>query len=202
MTVELTLSLQEHLARTAMLHTRLCPRQVLGVRMARFACQWLGIDPAIRRKQIFVFMEIGGCAADGVVMVTGASPTNSLMKLIPYGKIAATFVDLKTNRAVRVSEHHDCRRTAQQMRSDLNPWQAQLEAYQIMPDYCLLTWQEVIPTENIPLTTRKFSVLCDRCGDKINEHCEVVIDSTTYCKPCAFGAYFQPVQEIEAACVP
>src|SRR5258708_36660726 len=126
--MELTLSFQEHLARSAILHTRLCPRQVLGVRMARFACQWLAIDPAVERKRIFVFMELARCPADGVMVVTGASPTNSFMKLMTYGKVAATFVDLLTNRAVRVSEHHDCRQTAQQMMpANLAPWQAQLE---------------------------------------------------------------------------
>ena len=74
--MELSLSLQEHLARSAMLHSRLCPRQVLGVRMARIACGLLGIDPAFERKSIYVFMEIGRCAADAVMIVTGASPTN------------------------------------------------------------------------------------------------------------------------------
>jgi len=98
--IELQISLQEQLTKCAMLHTCLCPRQVIGVRMARFACIWLGVDPALQRKQLFIYMEIGHCAADGVIAVTHASPTNGLMKLLDYGKMAATFVHLPTNRAV------------------------------------------------------------------------------------------------------
>src|SRR5687767_997909 len=102
--IELSISLETHLQQTAALHSRLCPRQVLGVRMARFACQWFGIDPALERRQLFVYMEIGRCAADGVIAVTYASPTNQLMQLVPYGKVAATFVDLRSGAALRVSE--------------------------------------------------------------------------------------------------
>src|SRR5215211_2615655 len=100
--MELSLSLQEHLARSAMLHSRLCPRQVLGVRMARLACVLLGIDPALERKSIYVYMEIGRCAADAVMVVTGASPTNELMRLMGYGKVAATFVSRSSGEAARV----------------------------------------------------------------------------------------------------
>src|SRR5579859_6619550 len=90
--MKLSLSLQEHLERSAMLHSRLCPRQVLGVRMARVACTLLNIDPAVDRKRIAVYMEIGRCAADAVMVVTGASPTNGLMQLLAYSKVAASFI--------------------------------------------------------------------------------------------------------------
>jgi formylmethanofuran dehydrogenase subunit E len=102
--VQLSVSLADHLARSALLHSRLCPRQVLGARMARLACTLLGIDPAIERKRVFVIMEIDRCAADAVMMVTGANPMNGLMQLVAYGKVAATFVDLQTETAFRVNE--------------------------------------------------------------------------------------------------
>ena len=80
--LQLQVSLEEQLTKCAMLHTCLCPRQVIGVRMARLACSWLRIDPALQRKQLYVYMEVGHCAADGVIAVTHASPTNGLMNLI------------------------------------------------------------------------------------------------------------------------
>src|SRR5512134_3465651 len=107
--MDLSISLQEHLKLSASLHRRLCPRQILGVRMARLACSLLGIDPALRHKKIFVYMENGQCIADGVMVVTRASPTNQLMYLLPYGKMAGTFVRLDTGQAVRVREHPHCR---------------------------------------------------------------------------------------------
>src|SRR5688572_18474614 len=142
--MQLSVSLQEHLAHAASLHRCLCPRQVLGVRMARFACTWLGIDPALQHKQIFVYMENGHCVADGVISVTHASPTNQRMQLMPYGKMAATFVNLATGQAVRVREHPDCRGTAVALLPQIgSSWMAQLQAYQSMPDELLLSWQPV-----------------------------------------------------------
>src|SRR4029078_4062745 len=108
--MELSVPIEEHLSYTSSTHRRLCPRQVLGVRMARFACVYLGIDPALQRKRIFVYMENGHCVADGVISVTYASPTNQYMQLLPYGKMAATFVDIETGNALRVAEHPESRR--------------------------------------------------------------------------------------------
>src|SRR5690349_21685904 len=98
--MELSVSLEEHLTRSAMLHSKLCPRQILGVRMGRLACSLLGVDPALNRKSVYVYMETGHCAADGVMVVTGSSPNNGLMRLVGYGKLAATFVYRKTGCAI------------------------------------------------------------------------------------------------------
>src|SRR6266545_1233094 len=113
--MELSLSLEEHLARSAMLHSKLCPRQVLGVRMARLACILLDVDPAWNRKSIYVYMETGHCAADGVMVVTGASPNNGLMRLVGYGKLAATFVVRSSGDAIRVSELYESRDMAMKL---------------------------------------------------------------------------------------
>lgn len=193
--ITLSRSLDEHLAACALLHTRLCPRQVLGVRMARMACVWLGIDPAVSRKQIFVFMECGRCAADAVIAVTGASPTNDLMRLMCYGTVAATFVDLKTGVALRVCEHPDSRRSAVQILPRVSTWEAQRDAYQSMPDDLLLQWQPIKLLTEIPAISDKRSVICQACGSRINEGQEVVgvwqDMPQTLCKPCANGAYYK-----------
>jgi formylmethanofuran dehydrogenase subunit E len=189
--MELTLSLDEHLQRSAMLHSRLCPRQVLGVRMARFACGWFGIDPAVERRQIFVYMEIWRCAADGVMVVTCATPTNQLMQLVPYGKVAATFVHLPSGEALRVSEHPQSRAAALALPIDApSAWEKQLQAYQVLPDDVLLRWQRVELSTPIPLIPEKHSAICRQCGDRINEHQEIDRGDSVLCKACAFGAYY------------
>jgi formylmethanofuran dehydrogenase subunit E len=192
--ITLARSLDEDLARSAAMHSRLCPRQVIGVRMARVACAYLRVDPAIERKQVFVFMECGRCAADAVIAVTGASPTNQLMKLIQYGKVAATFVNLKTQIAVRVSENQTSRDVAVRMMSPrLSAWEAQLQAYQSMPDALLLNWQPVELHRPLPQIPEKHCVVCESCGDRVNERSEVVIDQRVLCKACAHGSYYQPL---------
>ena len=190
--MELSVSLQHHLAQSAALHSRLCPRQVLGVRMARLACVWLGIDPAIERKRVFVYMEIGRCGADGVMVVTYASPQNRLMELVPYGKVAATFVHLDTGMALRVSEHPSSRDAVKSLSLNAeSSWEAQLQGYQILPDEALLRWQPVTLQRPIPYIPEKHAVNCEQCGDRVNEKQDVVRDGMTLCKACAHGAYYE-----------
>ncbi len=193
--MELSISLQEHLAHAAFLHRRLCPRQVLGVRMARLACVQLGIDPALQHKRMMVYMENGHCAADGVIAVTRASPTNQRMQLVPYGKIAATFVNLITGQAVRVCEHPHCRETAIGLLPDEpSSWTAHLKAYQIMSDEQLLSWQSVELLTRLPEIPGKHAVTCNQCGDRVHEHCEVQINDMLFCRACAYGAYYRNIE--------
>jgi formylmethanofuran dehydrogenase subunit E len=168
--------------------------------MARLACMWLGVDPAIERKRIFVYMEIGRCGADGVIVVTYASPQNQLMQLIPYGKVAATFVHLDTGRALRVSEHPGSREAVKVLSIPAeSSWEAQLLGYQILPDELLLRWQPVTVQMPIPHIPEKHAVNCAQCGDHINEKQEVMRDGVPLCKACAHGAYYQVLHE-EALC--
>lgn len=198
--MELSLSLQEHLARSSALHRRLCPRQVLGVRMARLACLQLGVDPALQRKRVFVYMENGHCLADGVTAVTCASPTNQLMRLIPYGKMAATFLDLQTGQALRVREHPLCRETALALLPEIDsPWLAHLQAYQGMADDLLLTWQSVRLLEAPAKIRNKHSVTCERCGDRVHEYAEIERDGRVLCKPCADRAYYENIEVMPVA---
>jgi formylmethanofuran dehydrogenase subunit E len=194
--IAFTRTLEEDLARCGVLHSRLCPRQVIGVRMARLACQRLCIDPAIDRKQIYVFMECGRCAADAVITVTGASPTNQLMQLMEYGKLAATFVSLRTGEALRITEHPCSRESAMQMLPNLPAWEAQLNAYQTMLDACLLTWMPVILKRPLPVIPEKHTSHCSQCGDRIGEHKELWQNDQPICKPCAFGAYYQTADNL------
>lgn len=190
--MELSLSLEDHLARSVMLHAKLCPRQVLGVRMARLACLLLDVDPALDRKSIYVYMETGHCAADGVMVVTGASPTNGRMLLMGFGKLAATFVRRSSGEAIRVSERQESRNIAAQMMPELSRWEAQRAAYQIMREDQLFRWQPVLLKEPLPVIVKKRSVTCENCGDQVRDYAEVIVEGKTLCQLCAVGAYFIP----------
>jgi formylmethanofuran dehydrogenase subunit E len=189
--MELSLTLAEHLNRLTILHPTLCPRQVLGVQMARLACNLLNVDPAIERKSIYVYMEIGRCAADAVMIVTGASPMNQLMQLMDYGKVAATFVNRQTGAAMRINERHDIRDIAvAMMLPHLTAWEAQRDAYQVMTYDQLFDWQHVTLRQPLPTISEKYSVKCDSCGDRINEHRDMIVQGRTLCRVCAFGGYY------------
>ena len=96
---------QDVLDEAARLHGHLCEGLVLGVRMAIAGLDELGIkDPKSREgKDLVIFVEIDRCPVDGIIAVTGRTPGKRSIKMMDYGKIAATFVDARCGRGVRVS---------------------------------------------------------------------------------------------------
>ncbi len=86
-------------------HGHLCPGQVVGVRMAMLGCRLIGLDEPTRRDQIkklIVFVEMDRCTADAVSYVTGVKLGRRSLKFMDYGIMAATFLNLETQKAYRV----------------------------------------------------------------------------------------------------
>ena len=85
-------------------HGHLCAGQILGLRMALHGLALLGIeDPEGRdRKRLVTFIEIDRCATDAIPIVTGCRLGKRALKFRDFGKMAATFCDLQSDRAVRV----------------------------------------------------------------------------------------------------
>jgi formylmethanofuran dehydrogenase subunit E len=97
-------SIDELLDKCELVHGHVCPGQLLGVRMAVLGCGLVGIeDPrGADRKKLIVWVEIDRCMADAVGAVTGARLGRRTLKFLDYGKVAATFLNLDTDAAVRV----------------------------------------------------------------------------------------------------
>ena len=143
------LSLNEILKISASRHSHLCPRQVLGARIGLAGAQAVGLNRG-RNKRLLVILETDGCFADGIEAATGCSVGHRTLRVEDYGKIAATFVDIKQGRAVRVAPLLDVReRAAAYAPGETRHYFAQLAAYQVMPDAELLSIQEV--SLNIPV---------------------------------------------------
>jgi len=145
----------ELLAEAIAFHGHLCPGQVLGVRMTMAVCRALGVEePKSMRKCLVVFVEIDRCATDAIQALTGCSLGKRTLKHLDYGKMAATFVDTQTGNAVRVIARDDAREKAlAYCEGDCETSEAQLIAYQKMPDDELLVVQRVkvdIPPEDLP----------------------------------------------------
>src|SRR5208337_4291125 len=158
------------LAEAATFHGHLCAGQVLGVRMALLGLKELGIrDPRGEdRKRLIVFVEIDRCATDAIMTVTGCTPGKRSMKILPYGKMAATFVKAGTGKGVRIVSREDSRKKAMRYApgpEDLS--KVQTEAYKIMPDGELFDMQEVwvqIQPEDLPGKPLR-RVACSYCGE-------------------------------------
>ncbi len=180
-------------------HGHLCAGQVLGVRLALLGLQELGIDPQQEPKRVIVYVEIDRCATDAIATVTGCSLGRRTLKYFDYGKMAATFVDTQTGRAVRVLALDSARERVSAyapigMRKD----QAQLAAYQIMPD------EELFQVQPVAVAISPFDqpghpihrVTCERCGEGINDGREVVQQGKTLCRACAQGSYYALPQNL------
>src|SRR5712672_2408918 len=89
----------------AQAHGHLCAGQILGLRLAIHGMHLLGLeDPAgADRKRLVTFVEIDRCMTDAITVVTGCRLGKRALKFRDFGKPAATFCDLRDNRAVRVS---------------------------------------------------------------------------------------------------
>jgi formylmethanofuran dehydrogenase subunit E len=113
------------------IHGHLCPGQVLGVRMAMCGLGRIGVhDPkGADRKKLYLFVEIDRCATDALQSVTGCSLGHRTMRFMDYGKMAATFVNLASGRAVRVVAKEGARQKAREYVPGIeDKYQCQLEA--------------------------------------------------------------------------
>src|SRR5215471_18116981 len=102
-------------------HGHLCAGQILGVRLAMLGCQRLGIDDpkGADRKRLVTFIEIDRCATDAIAVVTGCRLGKRAIKFRDWGKMAATFVDLESGRAVRVSAKESSKTLARSMHPEI-----------------------------------------------------------------------------------
>jgi formylmethanofuran dehydrogenase subunit E len=189
------LDFEKLLAESVKIHGHLCPGQVLGVKMSILGLSKIAIeDPKGKdRKSLIVFVEMDRCATDAVQSVTGCSLGHRTMKFMDYGKMAATFVNLKTGRAVRVIAKEDARDKAKEYFPEIeDKYKAQLEAYKIMSDNDLFGIMDVkvdIKPEDMPGRPLR-RIRCDSCGEYVQDMRDVLKDGRILCKPCAYGGYY------------
>lgn len=177
------------------IHGHLCPGQVLGVRMAIYGLEKIDIhDPrGADRKKLYLFVEIDRCATDALQSVTGCSLGHRTMRFLDYGKMAATFVNLSTGKAVRVVAKEEARELAREYFPGIeDKYQRQLEAYKVMPDEELFFHEEVnveIPPQDMP--GRPLSrVQCSECGEYVQDMREIKENGRILCRSCCQGRYY------------
>ena len=97
---------------SAAAHGHLCPGQVVGVRMAMLGCRLIDLDEPTSHDQIkklIVYIEMDRCTADAVAHVTGVKLGRRSLKFMDYGIMAATFLNLETEKAFRVVSTEEAR---------------------------------------------------------------------------------------------
>ena len=195
-------SLDQLLREAEAAHGHLCAGQILGVRMALLGCARLGIDdPRSKdRKRLVTFVEIDRCATDAIAVVTGCRLGKRALKFRDWGKMAATFIDLSTQRAIRIAARETSKDLARRLHPELpDKNQQQMAAYRELPDADLFTEQWV----SVQLHPREFPgykgerIACSLCGESINYDRFLPRGDALLCLSCAHpeSRYYQPLPD-------
>jgi formylmethanofuran dehydrogenase subunit E len=191
-------SLDEYLRDAEEAHGHLCAGQVLGVRMAMLGLERLGIDDphGKDRKRLVTFVEIDRCATDAIGVVTGCRLGKRALKFRDWGKMAATFVDVSTGKAIRIAARESSKALARTMHPELESKnQQQMRAYREMPEDDLFATQWVkveLPAEEFP-GYKGDRTVCAECGEGINFKREVERDGRFLCRSCGGESYYKPL---------
>ncbi len=186
---------------SAKVHGHLCPGQVIGVRMAMLGCHLIGLDeprtlPQI--KKLIVYVEMDRCATDAISFVTGVKLGRRSLKFVDNGIMAATFVNLDTQKAFRIASTEGSRDLAAVYAPEImDKSLQQLEAYKKMDLDDLFIVEEVsvdVPACDMPGPTR-FKAVCARCNTIVRDKREVLKNDEILCRNCAFGSYYHSLKK-------
>ena len=186
------------LAETA--HGHLCAGQILGVRMAMLGCRRLGIEEprGKDRKRLVTYVEIDRCATDAIGVVTGCRLGKRALKFRDWGKMAATFVDLDSGRALRIAALESSKARARELYPEIeNKNKQQMLAYRELPDEELFSEEWV----SVRIEPKEFPgykgerIACAECGEGINYERFVERNGRILCFACADpeARYYQPL---------
>lgn len=175
-------------------HKHLCPRQVLGARMSLLAGEILQFELPRVDKRLLVIAETDGCAVDGIIAATGCHIGARTLRIVDFGKIAATFINTSTEEAIRIVPRRESRSLAWYYCADArNVWEAMLLGYQVMP------FEDLFCVESIELNLSLSEILskpskrasCEICHEEIINGREVMRDGATLCRSCAGEKYYE-----------
>jgi len=174
-------------------HKHLCPRQVLGARMGLFAAELLGIQLPRTDKRLLVISETDGCAIDGLIAATGCRVGSRTLRILDFGKVAATFADVYTEETIRIVPRREARKLAvDHVFKARNDWEAMLAGYQVISAPELFVVQQVklnmSLSEIISRPGRK--AICEVCREEIINGREVLKNGVVLCRACDGAGYY------------
>ena len=192
-------SLEEILVECERLHGHMCAGQLLGARMALLGCRLVGLDDprGADRRHTFVWVEIDRCMTDAVSAATGVRLGKRSLKYVDYGKVAATFLNTETNKAVRVVARESSRALADEKFAAIaNKRERQFRAYSEATDEELFTVESVaieLKEMDLPGSPRS-RVMCESCGEGVNDgREEIAADGRVLCRGCVGETYYKKV---------
>jgi formylmethanofuran dehydrogenase subunit E len=169
-------------------HGEICAGIILGTRMTMIGMRELGMNPLERNRNLIVYVEIDRCIADAIQAITGCSLGHRTLKYKPYGKFAATYIDLKNGAAVRVT-------VVEKKRTEKTGQEAMKDAAKILldtPESDLFRIRRVnvtIPDGEMP-GMPKFRARCSKCNEMVVDAKEIACGEYVLCGNCAGVPYY------------
>ncbi len=143
-------------------------------------------------KDLILFVENDRCIADAVLMATGTRMGRRNLNFVDYGRMAATFINLKKDIAWRVSlKPFD---SGEEGKDDVK------ERVLAVADDDLLIWKKVkvsLKKEDLPGKPERI-VRCVMCGEKVYDGKDLAGPGSgkgPLCRACAFGSYYETEEE-------
>jgi len=100
-------NLEKLLEKAGEIHGHYCSHVALGVRAVCAAFRELGIIESTGMEEILAIVECNNCFVDGIQAISGCTLGNNALIYKDLGKTAATFIDRKKNKAVRLVAKYD-----------------------------------------------------------------------------------------------
>ncbi|MCX6690212.1 MAG: FmdE family protein [Methanoregula sp.] len=186
-------------------HGHACPGLAIGYRAAEYALQHLRAGRS-EDEDLVAIVETDACGVDAIQLVAGCSVGKGNLILQDFGKHAYTFIDRKTDRAIRLVQRPESgfqridpvwpALKEKMMGGTATPAEHKefherqtkvIDKILKIPIEELFIIKEVKP--EIPVKAKIFtSVQCTRCGEMVAEHRARVRDGKFVCMPCA-GEY-------------
>ena len=165
-------------------HGHVCFGIAMGTKMTLAALRHLGLDPAVKNKNLIVYAEIDRCATDAIQVISGCTLGHRTLKYMDYGKFAATFVNLTTNQAVRATIKESC--------------EIKGTPEEVVQKMAQLPENEVVNLQKVKVDISEFDLpgfpkkreQCSVCGERIMDGREITSDGKLLCRACANGKYY------------
>ncbi len=179
---------EEDVALAVKYHGHLCSGQCIGVKMARLAMRELNIDIEKDPKSIMVFVECDRCPADAIGAVCGCKVGKRTYKFYDFGKVAASFINLNTGKAVRVWRKN---------RRHPEEGEDMITFYKNLPDEEMFEVQKVeIDLKPWDMPGKPIEVVhCSQCGEDVTDCRHIIIDGQPVCKACNGQSYYKVVAD-------
>lgn len=190
------LSVPEYIAKFSE-HGPPAPGIILDIRICVLAMKLLEIDdPEKLRRKLIVVVETDRCLPDVVEEMLGCRLANRTLKLRDWGKMAASFLDLTRDRAIRVAARELNEAEDLSCFPGLERDDALRQAYKVFSDERLMQWQPIVINfgpQDLPGYRAK-RVLCAQCGEGISFNRYLERDGLTLCRACAGEGYWRSAE--------